>query len=177
MSYNQNNKFLLWDFDWTLATRIGGWKTVLFDILKEYDPETGIRPEDFNPLLRAGFPWHEADKFHGRLDSDTWWTRISPTFERAFTEVAGLNSNTSHDLALKVRKTYLNMNKWMLFEDVIPVLKELKMKNWTHIILTNHVPEVEQIIQGLGIHDFFDRVLNSADIGYENLIPKYTDLL
>lgn len=48
--------------------------------------------------------------------------------------------------------------------------KQLK-NNYLCYILTNHTPEIRDIIRGLKIEKFIKKIFNSADIGYEK--PHY----
>ena len=56
-------KYLLWDFDNTLAYRDGMWGQTIYDLLQEYG-YSSIRLEDIRPLLTSGFPWHTPEISH-----------------------------------------------------------------------------------------------------------------
>jgi putative hydrolase of the HAD superfamily len=47
----------------------------------------------------------------------------------------------------------------------------LSSHGWTHVVLSNHVPELTRIISALGLDDHVKRVFNSADSGYEKPHP------
>ncbi|MEJ7840863.1 MAG: HAD-IA family hydrolase, partial [Rubrobacter sp.] len=120
----------------------------------------------------------------GRLDShrnwinfrgaghspELWWEALSPVFVRAF-EAGGLDSVTSRTLAGRVREVYTDPNYWRLFDDTLSALQMLSSRGWTHLVLSNHVPELARIIDALGLGDHVERVFNSADSGHEKPHP------
>ncbi|MEN8008277.1 MAG: HAD-IA family hydrolase, partial [Candidatus Krumholzibacteriota bacterium] len=59
------------------------------------------------------------------------------------------------------------LERWRLYDDVLPALDVLSSQGWTHVILSNHVPELGDIVQHLGLASRVARVFNSAEMGYE----------
>jgi len=53
-----------------------------------------------------------------------------------------------------------------LFDDTNMVLKKLKEKEYKHIILSNHVPELPEIVKELGLGKYINDCISSANIGY-----------
>ena len=43
----------------------------------------------------------------------------------------------------------------------------LRAQDWRHVIVSNHVPELADIVAGLGIRAFFADVITSGLVGYE----------
>ena len=43
---------------------------------------------------------------------------------------------------------------------------------WTQAIVSNHCPELESLVDGLGIGGFFDKVYSSVCTGYEKPHPR-----
>ena len=54
-----------------------------------------------------------------------------------------------------------------MFEDTIPALTKLEQEGWKHVIVSNHVPELEALVSHLGIHEYVQEVFTSALVGYE----------
>jgi HAD superfamily hydrolase (TIGR01549 family) len=75
------------------------------------------------------------------------------------------------DLARAVRECYLNQERWSLYDDVVGALSSLSKSEYRHVILSNHVPELSQLLAGLGIAPFFERVFNSSVTGIEKPNP------
>jgi putative hydrolase of the HAD superfamily len=62
-------RYLLWDFDGTIANRKNMWSGALYDAL--IDIGVSCDREDIRPHLRSGFPWHEPNVEHYELDIAT----------------------------------------------------------------------------------------------------------
>ncbi|MBN1247767.1 MAG: HAD family hydrolase [Anaerolineae bacterium] len=166
-------KLLLWDFDETLGYRHGGaWMASLFEVLQREAPECPATMDELETFTRAGFPWHTPEVPHPHLDSaDTWWEALEPVFVDAYVGV-GLRAERARAMAKLVRPTYLDLARWRLYEDTEPTLRALTEAGWTHAILSNHVPELETLVNGLGLSSVFARVFNSALTGYEKPHPE-----
>jgi putative hydrolase of the HAD superfamily len=48
----------------------------------------------------------------------------------------------------------------------------LRAHGWRHVLLSNHVPELPQLVDRLGLGELFDEVLTSAATGYEKPHPE-----
>ena len=163
--------YLAWDFDGTLGYREGPWSSALLSVLEEEGRGVGFDANLLRAGLRTGFPWHAPEISHGELSSpEAWWEALSPVFVGAF-EAGGLDPATSRTLAARVREAYTDPRRWRLFEDTLPALRHLSSLGWTHVVLSNHVPELAQILGALGLGDHVGRVFNSAETGYEKPHP------
>ena len=168
-------RFLIWDFDGTLGYRAGRWSSALQAVLQEARPGQGFDGELLGAHLRRGFPWHTPEAPHPETSSpDAWWNALLPVFVDAF-EAGGLDPSTSEELAGRVRNAYVDPRHWRLFDDAVPALRELSSLGWTHLILSNHVPELPEILHNLGLDGHLHRVFNSAESGYEKPHPRAFD--
>ncbi len=70
------------------------------------------------------------------------------------------------------QETYIDVKKWALYEDALPVLERLKEQGWIHAIVSNHVPELQDILNYLGLTDMISAVINSSWEGYEKPHPQ-----
>jgi len=52
------------------------------------------------------------------------------------------------------------------------VLIQLRKSGWKHAIISNHVPELECILDYLGVSPYIDCCINSAKVGYEKPHPE-----
>jgi putative hydrolase of the HAD superfamily len=83
-------------------------------------------------------------------------------------EAAGYAPARALELAGAVHRLYVDPGVgWALFEDTLPALERLSQAGWTHAILSNHVPELRQLVTGLGLDDAVAFVSCSAETGYE----------
>jgi putative hydrolase of the HAD superfamily len=163
-------RLLIWDFDGTLAHRRGetGWSILLAEALDAEEPGHGHSAETFRPYLRDGFPWHRPDVAHPELcEPEAWWDAIRPLLARAY-EAAGYEQARALELAEAARRLYVEPAVgWKLFDDTLPALERLSRAGWTHAILSNHVPELRQLVAGLGLDELVATVSCSAETGYE----------
>jgi HAD superfamily hydrolase (TIGR01549 family) len=51
-------------------------------------------------------------------------------------------------------------------------LRRLSSRGWTHLILSNHVPELTRILHDLGFDGHITQIFNSAQNGYEKPHPR-----
>lgn len=163
-------RYLIWDFDGTLAHRVGGWSAALAAVAGRHAPERLISAEQVRPFLQSGFPWHAPECAHFDLSPDEWWEELCPLFMRAFRGV-GLPSDQARTLAGLVRAEYLLPAAWQRFSDTLPALELLSARGWQHILLSNHVPELPELLNGLDLNGRFAAMFNSADTGYEKPNP------
>jgi putative hydrolase of the HAD superfamily len=121
--------------------------------------------------LQAGFPWQRPDQPHPEVKTpEEWWNRLVPIFEDAF-QGLGIETSRARSLAVQVRPTYANPGRWRLFDDVLPTLDQLSTQGWLHVVLSNHVPELRDIIHHLRLAPRLARIFNSAETGYEKPHP------
>jgi putative hydrolase of the HAD superfamily len=165
-------QYIVWDFDGTLAERTGQWSGALAEVLRRARPDSSATAADLRPHLQAGFPWHAPGIARSRRTADEWWGSLEPVFERAFRQGAGLDAADAARLATMVRLEYTDPGSWRLFDDTLPVLKDLSAEGWAHFVLSNHVPELEDLIDALGLGALVERVFNSARTGYEKPHPE-----
>jgi putative hydrolase of the HAD superfamily len=164
--------YLIWDFDGTLGYRVGGWTGALLDILHQEAPLCKVTAEQLRLHLQTGFPWHTPDQSHTAVTSaDQWWDALDPIFEQAFSGV-GITVPRARQMAKQVRQRYPHLAAWRLFEDTIPALARLSAQGWTHVILSNHVPELRAVIRHLHLGQYISQLFNSAETGYEKPHPQ-----
>ena len=166
------NRAIIWDFDETLARRSGGWRHTLVDALDLEAPGHGITPSDVEPALRHGFPWHEPQRPHPELsDPDLWWAGLQPVLREAL-EGTGVGKPVAERAASRARSEYVRLDRWSLFPETAAALDRLRASGWRQAILSNHCPELPDLVAGLGIGEYFEVVLTSASIGFEKPHPE-----
>ncbi len=165
-------KVILWDFDGTLAFRQGRWSGALADVLRAHEPSVAVCSDDFRPHLRAGFPWHRPQEAHLHLTNTAqWWAVIEQVLAQAYIDF-GLPEVQARKYAVEAHRCYLEPTSWECFADVIPALNKLSRSGWTHVVLSNHVPELAQLVKAVGLNDAIAAVLTSACMGYEKPHPE-----
>lgn len=164
-------KYLIWDFDGTLAWRPGGWSGALLSVLRRSHPTLKVTTRQIRPYLQSGFPWHAPENPHPGLGATEWWEDMTPVFVRAFRS-AGLNNGEALELARAVRPEYLDPKSWRRYDDALPALKTLAERGWKHILLSNHTPELPTLLEQLNLAGHFIKVFNSGETGFEKPNPK-----
>ncbi|HXE65276.1 MAG TPA: HAD family hydrolase [Bryobacteraceae bacterium] len=166
-------KYICWDFDGTLAYRNGTWSRCLMDVLRTARPDCAVAVEALYPHLGAGFPWHQPEAEHTDItDAEGWWRRVTPVFVNAFRAVLRCSEEEAIALSSLVRPAYLDAGAWKVYDDTFQCLEELRSQGCRHVILSNHVPELPQIVDCLGLTPYIDRIFNSAETGYEKPHPR-----
>ncbi len=167
-----DGRVILWDFDGTLCWTYGLWRSALMVALDEQLAEHGVTQEDVRPHLRSCFPWHEPERPHPELaDPEAWWAVVGRVLARALTAV-GVPEAAHPALIARAREAAIDPSSYRVYEDVRPALEELRRRGWRHLVLSNHVPELEAIARGLGIADLFEEIITSALIDYEKPHPE-----
>jgi putative hydrolase of the HAD superfamily len=148
------------------------WSQTLIDVLDELTPGHGVLVEQIRPHLNDGFPWHRPEESHFELATpDLWWASLAPLFEKAY-EAVGTHDAVVPSAAAQVRVRYCDPGGFRLYPDTVGALTALRRAGWRTVVLSNHVPELPEIVDGLGLGGLFDDVLTSATIGYEKPRPE-----
>jgi putative hydrolase of the HAD superfamily len=87
-------------------------------------------------------------------------------------EQAGVEPSVAERASRRARSEYVRLDRWLLFHDTEAALERLLRGGWRQVILSNHCPELPDLVRGLGLWDYFDAVLTSAAIGYEKPHPE-----
>jgi putative hydrolase of the HAD superfamily len=165
-------RLLLWDFDGTLGYREGGmFAAAMVELARAEVSGLEIAAEDLQPYLQSGFPWHTPDRPHPEIETaESWWDALAPMFERGFRSV-GIEAQRARTLAHQVRHIYADPSHWRLLDQALATLDGLTTRGWTHVLLSNHVPELRSILDHLELTSRFLRIFNSAETGYEKPHP------
>ncbi len=164
-------KTVMWDFDGTLVP-FTSWRLALMDVLDECQPGHGVDQEQIRPFLRDGFPWHKPQESHTHLNTpEAWWKQLEPVFIRAF-EGVGFAGSRAQELAQQVRRHMTDPTRYILLEDTLPTLKYLAGQGWNQGILSNHMPELPEVVSALGLNRFINFCLSSGNTGYEKPHPQ-----
>ena len=139
----------------------------MLHLLRRAAPDLRVTLRDLKPHLQSGFPWHTPDEVHQDLKTpQEWWDPLGPVLEQAFLAV-GAGPRLARELSVRVREDFVDPRQWRVYGDVFPTLDELSARGWTHLVLSNHVPELADIANGLGLGGRISRIFNSAETGHE----------
>lgn len=170
------SKVIFWDFDGTLAYRPKMFSSSLRMVLDEFEKDHQITDENFVQWLQIGFPWHESDKDYMHLrDPEAWWNNICRVFERAYM-MNGVVPEKACVYAKETRKYLVAPEYYNLYDDTVDILKFFKENGYRNIILSNHIPELPEIVKNLGLMEYVDICISSANVGFEKPNPKIFNL-
>jgi putative hydrolase of the HAD superfamily len=168
-------KYLLWDFDGTLAHREGMWSAALVSAINKHLPDRTIPLDAVRPHLVSGFPWHTPEIVHHHTSSDElWWAALAPLFQRALTSL-DIRGENAVGIVRSVRTEYLRKDAWRVIGGAPVVLRKLSQTGWSHAVISNHVPELPHLVESLGLHQHFERIFCSAHLGVEKPNPGFLD--
>lgn len=122
--------------------------------------------------MQTGFPWHEPDIPHSQLlQGLPWWEYIQGLLAAGLVRI-GLDSRLAQTAASQVREEYLDATCWHLYDDALEALAGVMEAGHRNCILSNHVPELQQLAHGLGLAPHVESVFTSGLIGFEKPNPR-----
>jgi putative hydrolase of the HAD superfamily len=156
-----------WDFDGTLVSRPAMWSRAARGLLERASIVCDELPGPLLEVLDSHLPWRVPTRAHPELSTpDMWWARVFATYAEGLSRCGWSQAATRAGFDA-LRAEILDARAYSLFEDVVPVLTALRKAGWRHVIVSNHVPELPDIVTGLGIRAFFSDVVTSGLVGYE----------
>jgi putative hydrolase of the HAD superfamily len=145
------DRFLVWDFDGTLAVRPGNWTAVVCELVARARPDLGMTAERLRPHLQSGFPWHTPEVVRAPCSAEEWWRGLLPVLARAVQRASGVGDVEARRLVAGARAAYLDAKRWQVFDDV---------------------PELAALIDALGLGDLITAVHCSGCTGVEKPHPR-----
>lgn len=162
---------MLWDFDGTLAKRDGMFTKSLINIMA-HNGYNNINEGVISECFSSGFPWHRYQEPHcNYMNNMNWWGYIHTLVIKAL-QLLGLEGQDEMDKIIgQFKDEYLKIEAWSLYDDTIINLEYALKSGYSNYILSNHVPELEALVKGLGIKEYFKEVITSAKVGYDKPNP------
>ena len=90
---------------------------------------------------------------------------------RVLVEV-GLDAHAARFIAPQIRQEYLDITYWHAYQDSRDALAAAAQHGFRNCILSNHVPELAQIVNGVGLGALIDGVFSSGLLGFEKPNPE-----
>jgi putative hydrolase of the HAD superfamily len=144
---------------------------VVFRVLGEHKPGHEIEHDHLRDRLRNTFPWHDYETPHLELNEpDAWWTHVTTGIDDALVGI-GIDGATASGVARECRERLMDPSTWEVFPDTAPALRRTREAGRRNVVLSNHGPELEDVVAGVGLADLIDDVITSARAGYEKPHP------
>lgn len=161
------NKFIFWDFQDTLAHNDWMVSKALYKVIYENEASLDLQIEDFKKKPLKGFPWQDYTKEYLHLSNcEAWWKNAEDIFLNCYKEF-NISEDKARMYAKMVRKELIRPEGFTLFEDSIETLKYFKEIGYSNVILSNHIPELPNIVEQLGLSEYLLDCISSANVGYE----------
>jgi len=164
---------IIWDYDGTLGYREGGmWVATTLEVIHEEDPASPLTEDDVRARLRGIFPWDRPDEPHPHLSTpEAWWAAQVDLFTDILGDL-GYYDGRARRMAERIRTVYLRPDAWRLYPEVLDTLDALSARGWQHYVLSNHLPELGEFVERLGLAPRLSGLVNSAEVGYEKPHPE-----
>ena len=157
---------ICWDFDGTLVYSHCLWSGSIWKALKETVPDTTILLDDVRPHTAIGFTWHMPENDYSELVGERWWDYMNKYFENIYLSL-GLDGDMAKVASQKVRSFIKDSGNYHLYDDTISTLEWAKEEGFQNILLSNNYPDLCDVLSELGLMQYFDAFVISAQIGYD----------
>lgn len=166
------DKIIFWDFHGTLAFNDWMISKALYKVLISNESKTGISIDDIKKKPIQGFPWQDYEKEYLHLtESRAWWKNAEDIFKECYKEL-GLGEDKAFRYAKLIREEIIKVDEFNLYEDTIETLSYFKERGYENVILSNHIPELPDIVDALGLSAYILECISSANVGYEKPNPQ-----
>lgn len=159
-------KTIFWDFDGTLVSSPHLWSGSMLAALKEADPQSEISLQDIQRYTAVIFTWNFPEKDYRQYTREKWWHFMNRRFYESYIDL-GVTSQVARRATLLIRSIILKSENYLLFPDTVSTLKAVRETGVRNVILSNNIPELEDIIRNIGLHEYFDGYVVSAIEGYD----------
>jgi putative hydrolase of the HAD superfamily len=143
------------------------WAEVALRLLERHAPEHRVSFETMASLVSEGMPWHRPDCAHPDLStSATWWGAVNRRYDEIFATLGHPSAPTAPALEA-LRADILDTSRYALFDDVVPALARATAAGRRNMIVSNHIPELTDLVRGLDLDRHFDAIVSSGVVGFE----------
>lgn len=160
---------LFWDFHGTLTKPDNQWMDIAIKLCDTHFPHMNISHEDITKNLSGKcLPWWtypDRDTRH-LIDDDGWWRSCENEFVKMYV-ASGLEKAQAEQIASLIRPYVVDSANHRLHDDALSVLAQLKDRGYRNYILSNNFPELDDIVQKLGLGEYFDGCIVSALVGFD----------
>ncbi len=167
---------LCWDFDGTIALSHHLWSNSVKKAIDLVEPENKIDFLDIRKCMATGFSWHTPQITYPDAAGKKWWSTMNNHFYKSYLSL-GINEHSSKKASETVREIIIKTENYILYETAVDTLKKAKTLGHTNVIISNNYPELEHVMENLGIKKYFDFFAVSACIGYEKPRTEIFDIV
>lgn len=160
-------KAVFWDFDGTLASGKAGWSLTVHKTLAGFGYDLSV--DAVKAHMRTGFTWHRPEiEYTDRLG--LWWEDLFSHLNKLF-EAAGVDKAQFLAIDRRIQNEILSPERYQLYDDAVPALEASRNAGFSNYVLSNNFPELETVIEGLGLKPYIEKCIVSARVGFEKPHP------
>jgi putative hydrolase of the HAD superfamily len=164
---NIAKQVVLFDFDGTLGYMLPTHKEIYQQAIKEFGIDLKENSLKKMPIKNAWLKWmtHEGISHLSESESSGKYKKLRKDIHAERIKKMGV-TDFIDDITERIYVLESNLKFYFLYDDVIETLEDLKTKNIKMGIVSNHLWNLDKIINNLKIADFFEIILSSAQVGY-----------
>ena len=166
---------LFWDFDGTLVVHTHLWADCLFRALKETLPDSPVTYDMIRSCLSHGFTWHTPEEDYTGIRGEKWWEHMNRHFYQSYLKCS-VPEKEAKLAAEKIRGLIKLKENYFLFDDALKTLEAVKKLGYTNVILSNNYPDMDEVVDALGLTKYFDGMIVSAVEGYDKPRPELFEI-
>ncbi len=162
------SKIILWDFDGTLAFHESGdWEDLFYMLFDKSELNNNLSAKEITQALDKSLPWNNSDYQHPTFyDTESWIVYVSENFRK------NLNITENQFIPFlklfnNIMDEYLNLSSWHLFSETLMVLQKTNKLGFNNIIISNHIPDIYNFVEYLGLDKNISKIFCSSEIGWE----------
>jgi putative hydrolase of the HAD superfamily len=139
----------------------------LYKVLLYNEPNTKITIEQFKKLKIIGIPWQDYRQDYSHLIiQGEWWKLVESAFEEAY-KLLCIDAHRANKYAKQAHHELAKPDEFKLYDDTVEILSYFKLNGWKNVILSNHIPELPDIVHSLGLKKYIYKCISSANTGFE----------
>lgn len=157
---------IFWDFDGTLAYSDALWSGSVHKALLLADANTHVKFEEIRMCMKYGFTWHTPERDYSNMTAEKWWDFMNRHFYESYIK-CGVSDEIAQAATAKVRGIIKRIENYTLYEDALLTLSKAKDRGYRNVLLSNNYPDLEEVLQKLGLMEYLDGIIISAMEGYD----------
>ncbi len=166
---------IFWDFDGTLVYSNPLWSNSAYNALKEIDKNTDVAFADIRKCMACGFTWHTPEMDYSKLIGDKWWEFMTDKIYRDYLSL-GVKDDIAKRASVGVRRIIKRTDNYTLYPDTVETLEKSLAIGNTNAVLSNNYPDLIDVLNGLGLTEYFDNIFVSANVGYDKPRKEIFDI-
>lgn len=165
-------RILFWDFDGTLVYSPHLWSVSMYDSLKKQMPDYKGTIDDIRAAASGTVcSWDTGHKDYSQIMGMKWWDFTEKRFYEKYLEL-GIPEETAERAAQGVHREIIDPKRYKLFEDTVWALEESAKRGYHNYIISNNYPEMDQVMEQIGILSYFEDLIVSANVGIDKPDPE-----